>query len=72
MSLGRLLLTMGLVIAGIGLLIEVAPSLRLGRLPGDLSFGGSGWRVYFPFGTSVLISIVLTVVLMLVGALTRR
>ncbi|HEX2069498.1 MAG TPA: DUF2905 domain-containing protein [Actinomycetota bacterium] len=32
-------------------------------MPGDFSFGGRNWRVYLPLGTSILISIVLTVLL---------
>lgn len=72
MTLGRLLLTIGIVIAGLGILIEIAPVLRLGRLPGDFSFGGSSWRVYFPLGTSILLSVVLTLVLSLLGFLARR
>jgi ABC-type multidrug transport system fused ATPase/permease subunit len=71
-SLGRSLLIFGLVLAVIGVLLEVAPALRLGRLPGDLSFGGSNWRVYVPLGTSLLLSIVLTLVFALVGTLARR
>jgi hypothetical protein len=66
------LLVFGLVLAVVGILLEFAPALRLGRLPGDLSFGGPNWRVYIPIGTSLLLSIVLTLAFSLVGALARR
>ena len=72
MSLGRSLLVFGLVLAVVGILLELAPALRLGRLPGDVSFGGTSWRVYVPLGTSLLLSVVLTLVFALVGALARR
>lgn len=72
MSIGRSLLVFGLVLAVVGILLEFAPALRLGRLPGDLSFGGPNWRVYIPIGTSLLLSIVLTLAFSLVGALARR
>jgi hypothetical protein len=72
MTLGRGLLICGLVLAAIGLLLEFAPALRLGRLPGDISFGGSGWRVYFPIGTSILLSLVLTLVLVLINSMAAR
>ncbi len=72
MTFGRLLLVLGVVIAALGLAIEFAPSLRLGRLPGDLSFGGPNWRVYLPIGTSIVLSIVLTAVLMLLGLFARK
>ena len=72
MSLGKTLVVAGIVLAAIGLVVQLAPALRLGRLPGDLSFGGSNWRVYVPLGTSVLLSLVLTLVFSFIGALTRR
>ncbi|MBV8298671.1 MAG: DUF2905 domain-containing protein [Candidatus Eremiobacteraeota bacterium] len=72
MTLGRSLLVFGLVLALVGILLEFAPALRLGRLPGDVSFGGTSWRVYVPLGTSLLLSIVLTLVFAVVGALARR
>jgi hypothetical protein len=71
LTLGRTLLAVGLALAGIGLLLELAPALRLGRLPGDLSFGGSGWRVYVPIGTSLLLSLLLTLIFALVGRSER-
>jgi Protein of unknown function (DUF2905) len=72
MSPGRALLTLGLILAAVGILLEVAPALRLGRLPGDISFGGSNWRVYIPLGTSLLISVVLTVVFWLISTIASR
>jgi hypothetical protein len=33
------------------------------RLPGDLSFGKGNTRVYVPLGTSIVLSVVLTIVL---------
>jgi hypothetical protein len=62
---GRMLVAFGLAMVAIGLLIEFAPFLRLGRLPGDLSFGSGNVRVYFPIVTSLVLSLVLTLVLSL-------
>ena len=72
MSLGRILVVLGLGLVGFGLLIQLAPALRLGRLPGDFSFGGSGWRVYLPLGTSLLLSIGLSLLFALFGYFARR
>ena len=72
MSLGKALVVAGIALAAVGLVIQLAPGLRLGRLPGDFSFGGSNWRVYLPLGTSVVLSVALTLVLWIVGALMRR
>ena len=72
MSLGKALVVAGIALAAVGLVVQLAPWLRLGRLPGDFSFGGSNWRVYLPLGTSLVLSVALTLVLWLVGALMRR
>ena len=37
----------------------------LGRLPGDISIERESWRFYFPLGTSILISVVLSLLLWL-------
>ena len=69
-SLGKTLVLLGAVLAGIGgllLLGDRFPSLRLGRLPGDLSVERDGFRLYVPIATSVVISVVVSVVLWLVG-----
>jgi hypothetical protein len=41
----------------------------LGRLPGDFRFGGDNWKVYIPLGTSLLLSVVLSLIF---WALRRR
>lgn len=60
---GRLLLAVGLLIAAAGAVLLLGGRLPLGRLPGDLSgsSGNVGWA--FPLGTSLLLSVVLTIVL---------
>lgn len=69
-SLGRMLLSLGAVIALVGLLLVVAekfPGLRVGRLPGDISVQRERWSFYFPLGTSILVSVVLSFLLWLFG-----
>ncbi len=66
---GRYLLVAALVLAATGLLLLLAGSLGLGRLPGDLAFGKRNVRVYVPIATSVILSVVATIVLNL---LSRR
>lgn len=69
-GLGRVLIVAGVVIAVAGVLLAVGSPL--GRLPGDIAVRGDRWSFYFPLGTSILISVVLTVVLALVSAAARR
>jgi hypothetical protein len=69
---GRVLIVCGLLVAAVGLFLEFVPALRLGRLPGDVSFGGAGWRVYLPLGTSVFVSVALTLIFALVNSFASR
>ena len=65
-SVGRLLILLGVVLALIGLALTLGPRIPwLGKLPGDFTFGGSNWRIYIPLGTSILISVVLSLLLFL-------
>jgi Protein of unknown function (DUF2905) len=57
--MGRLLVAVGLLIAGAGLLIMLG--VPLGRLPGDVVIRRGNATFYFPLGTSILVSVVLTV-----------
>jgi uncharacterized protein HemY len=72
-ELGKLLLVLGLAVVILGLLVLAAGSLTgkapwLGRLPGDIYIERGNWKIYIPLGTSILISIVLSVLF----ALFRR
>jgi Protein of unknown function (DUF2905) len=70
--IGRLLIIAGIVLAGLGLLIVVGPNLpALGRLPGDIHIDRGNVQVYIPFGTMIVISIVLTVLLNVFGFFGR-
>ncbi|HEX2089277.1 MAG TPA: DUF2905 domain-containing protein [Actinomycetota bacterium] len=62
-GVGKLLLILGALLAIFGLVFVLVGRGVIPRLPGDFSFGGRNWRVYLPIGTSILISIVLTVLL---------
>jgi len=69
MSLGRLLIALGLLVAALGVLVSLGEKLpiRLGRLPGDIIIRGKHSVFYFPLVTCLLISVVLSVVLWLVN-----
>jgi hypothetical protein len=65
---GRLLIILGAVILVVGIVLTLGARVPwLGRLPGDVSFGGGNWRVFVPLGTSLLISVVLTLLFWLFG-----
>ncbi|HEX9048941.1 MAG TPA: DUF2905 domain-containing protein [Anaeromyxobacter sp.] len=69
-TLGRMLLGVGALLALAGVVLIVAekfPGLRIGRLPGDVAIERERWRLYVPLGTSILLSIVLTLLFWLFG-----
>ncbi|HVI96105.1 MAG TPA: DUF2905 domain-containing protein [Anaeromyxobacter sp.] len=69
-ALGRTLIALGAVVALLGVVLVVAdrfPGLRIGKLPGDVSIERENFRLYFPLGTSIVVSIVLSLVLWLIG-----
>ena len=64
--MGKLLLLTGVVLVVLGLVFVLAGKGVIPRLPGDLSFGKGSTRVYIPLGTSIVLSVVLTIVLNLI------
>ena len=67
-DLGRLLIVLGLVAVALGVVLVVfGREPGLGRLPGDISVQRGSWSFYFPLGTSLVLSVVLTLVLWLIG-----
>ncbi|SDK56596.1 DUF2905 domain-containing protein [Natronincola ferrireducens] len=62
-SLGRILITIGMVILLLGGLLLIGSKFGLGKLPGDIFLQRGNFTFYFPFVTSIIISILLTVIL---------
>jgi hypothetical protein len=63
-DLGRLLIVVGVILVIVGAVFLLAPKLPwLGKLPGDLSFNRGNFSFYFPLGTCILISIILTLIM---------
>jgi Protein of unknown function (DUF2905) len=56
--MGRLLVLVGLIIAGAGVLVMLG--VPFGRLPGDIIIRRGNATFYFPLGTSILVSVILT------------
>ncbi len=66
---GRMLIVMGGIIVLAGLLLTFGPRLpfRLGRLPLDIHIQRDNFSFYFPLGTSIIVSVVLTLVFRLLN-----
>ena len=72
-QLGRLLLSVGAILIVIGAPFYFGPKLplRLGRLPGDISYRGEHGTFYFPLVSCLVISIVVSLILWLINHLRR-
>ena len=72
--LARLLVILGLGLAAVGGLVWLIDRLgfSLGRLPGDIRIQGENFSCVFALGTSILISILLTVGLNLIIRIANR
>jgi len=68
----QLLILTGLVLLVLGVLWPFLSRLGLGHLPGDISVQRPGFRFYAPLGSSLLMSVVLSLLLTLIFWLWRR
>lgn len=60
--MGKWLVIVGIVVAGIGLLVMAG--VPFGRLPGDFVVRRGPVTFYFPLATSIVVSVALTLLLM--------
>lgn len=68
-EVGRILLVVGLLVAGIGLLAVLGVRIPFFNLPGDIRIEGERGSIFIPIATMIVISIVLTI---LFNLLLRR
>ncbi len=64
--MAKIFIILGLVFLAVGLILNFAgyfSFLRLGRLPGDITFKRDNFTLYLPLTTSIVLSILLTLVL---------
>ncbi len=67
-DVARALIFLGLLIAGVGLVLLIAPKLPwLGRLPGDILIQRERFTLYIPIVTSLIISLLVSLMLWLFG-----
>ena len=60
--MGRTILFLGLVLVLIGGVLLLGEKYAV-KNPLDVGFGGENWTFYFPLGTSILVSIVLSLLI---------
>lgn len=68
-ELGKGLVGIGILLVVIGALLLLAGrmGLPLGRLPGDVSYRGRNFSVYFPLGTCIVLSVLLSLAFYLIS-----
>ena len=59
----KLLITLGLGIAAIGVLYPYLKQIGLGQLPGDIILKGENSTFYFPVVSCIAISLIMSIVL---------
>ena len=67
-DLGKILIGFGIVMVVLGGFLWLAGHFTgkvpwFGRLPGDIYVERDGWSFYFPLGTSIVVSVVLSLAL---------
>lgn len=72
-ELGKAILGLGLLLVVVGAVLLIASrfGVPLGRMPGDIAYRGKNVSVFFPLGTSLLISVVLSLLLYLISRFRR-
>ncbi|MFZ8830986.1 MAG: DUF2905 domain-containing protein [Thermodesulfobacteriaceae bacterium] len=66
-EMGKFLILLGVLLVALGLLINFFPKIPyLGKLPGDIHIKRDNFEFFFPLGTSILLSIILTIILNLI------
>ena len=67
MTVGRVLIVLGLLLVVLGVLLTISNKLpwHLGRLPGDIYVRGKHFSFYFPLVTCLLVSVLLSLAMWL-------
>ncbi len=61
--MARFLILLGVTLIGLGVVLLLLPKIPgLGRLPGDIIIKRKNFTFYFPLGTCILISLILSLI----------
>ncbi len=71
-NIGKLIVVAGLVLAAFGVLLWFGGRLGLGSLPGDLRLGDERWGCYAPIGSTIVLSVLLTIIVNVIWRLFDR
>jgi hypothetical protein len=71
MSIGKLLVIAGFVMAAAGVVIWLVGRTGFTGLPGDIRYSKGNFALYFPLASCIALSVILTVILSLIARLRR-
>ena len=70
---GKFLLLVGLVIAGVGIILMIFGQIPLlGKLPGDMRIKKDNFEIYIPLTSSILISAAISAIIWIVSLFTKK
>ena len=72
--MGRTLMIIGAVLFALGAVVWFVSKtgIPLGHLPGDLSWESKNVKVYFPFATMIIVSVILTIIMNVISKFGRK
>jgi hypothetical protein len=72
-EVGKFIIVLGAALILVGLIVVALGrwNIPIGHLPGDISYRGKNFAFYFPLGTSILISVILSLVFYFFSRLRR-
>lgn len=72
-GIGKILILIGSVFIVVGLVLIFAPRIPfIGKLPGDIHIKRDNFEFYFPLGTSILLSVILSGILWAISHFGRK
>ncbi len=71
--IGRILIVVGLVLAGLGVVLMFSDRIPLmGKLPGDINIRRDNIQIYIPLTSSILISVIVSAIMWLISFLNKK
>jgi hypothetical protein len=72
-QIGKVLILLGIVMAGLGVLLLLVGNIPLlGRLPGDIVVRKKNLTLHFPLASSLLVSLGLSLILFIISPFFRK
>lgn len=71
-SVGKTIIILGAIIVLVGVILVLGNRWGIGRLPGDIIVKRGNFVFFFPFTTSIVVSLILTAIFTLMRFMSKR